>query len=185
MKGAGRSVVDGGRVNIFLTRQTGGQEAGHAKLISSRRDDTYREGPLEGLNEVSICKARSAEPAYSKRSANGSDARLPQLCSTLGDPTDCSPPGSSVHGILQARILEWVMEAIFKCKYTSRGRHCSPGLGVPEHERMCKKVDDRLQGQTQILSQLRGGKRHPSAQLCKGCSWAQDAHPGSSPSCLD
>ena len=27
---------------------------------------------------------------------------------TLGDPTDCSPPGSSVHGILQARVLEWV-----------------------------------------------------------------------------
>ena len=31
-----------------------------------------------------------------------------QLCSTLCDPMDCSPPGSSVHGILQARILEWV-----------------------------------------------------------------------------
>ena len=30
-----------------------------------------------------------------------------QLCTTLCDPTDCSPPGSSVHGILQARILEW------------------------------------------------------------------------------
>ena len=29
-------------------------------------------------------------------------------CPTLHDPTDCSPPGSSVHGILQARILEWV-----------------------------------------------------------------------------
>ena len=27
---------------------------------------------------------------------------------TLCDPKDCSPPGSSVHGILQARILEWV-----------------------------------------------------------------------------
>ena len=27
---------------------------------------------------------------------------------TLGDSVDCSPPGSSVHGILQARILEWV-----------------------------------------------------------------------------
>ena len=27
---------------------------------------------------------------------------------TLGDPMDCSPPGSSVHGFLQARILEWV-----------------------------------------------------------------------------
>ena len=31
-----------------------------------------------------------------------------QLCLTLSDPTDYSPPGSSVHGILQAIILEWV-----------------------------------------------------------------------------
>ena len=31
-----------------------------------------------------------------------------KLCLTLCDPTDCSPPGSSVHGISQARILEWV-----------------------------------------------------------------------------
>ena len=31
-----------------------------------------------------------------------------QSCATLCDPRDCSPPGSSVHGILQARILEWV-----------------------------------------------------------------------------
>ena len=31
-----------------------------------------------------------------------------QSGSTLCDPMDCSPPGSSVHGILQARILEWV-----------------------------------------------------------------------------
>ena len=31
-----------------------------------------------------------------------------QACLTLCDPMDCSPPGSSVHGILQARILEWV-----------------------------------------------------------------------------
>ena len=33
---------------------------------------------------------------------------LIQLCPTLCDPLDCSPPGSSVHGIFQARILEWV-----------------------------------------------------------------------------
>ena len=31
-----------------------------------------------------------------------------QLCPTLCDPMDCSPPGSSIHEILQARILEWV-----------------------------------------------------------------------------
>ena len=33
-----------------------------------------------------------------------SDAQCPSLC----DPPDCPPPGSSVHGVLQARILEWV-----------------------------------------------------------------------------
>ena len=35
-------------------------------------------------------------------------AKSLQSCLTLYDPMDCSPPGSSVHGILQARILEWV-----------------------------------------------------------------------------
>ena len=35
-------------------------------------------------------------------------AKSLQLCLTLSDPVDHSPPGSSVHGILQAGILEWV-----------------------------------------------------------------------------
>ena len=33
---------------------------------------------------------------------------VPQMCPTICDPVDCSPPGSSVHGIFQARVLEWV-----------------------------------------------------------------------------
>ena len=37
-----------------------------------------------------------------------SDLQFTQLCPTLCDPIDCSPPGSTVHGILQARVLEWV-----------------------------------------------------------------------------
>ena len=41
-------------------------------------------------------------------------AQLLQLCPTLCDPMDCSPPGSSVHGILQARILEWVAMPSFR-----------------------------------------------------------------------
>ena len=36
-------------------------------------------------------------------------AKLLQLCPTLWDTMDCSQPGSSVHGILQAGILEWVV----------------------------------------------------------------------------
>ena len=33
---------------------------------------------------------------------------IAQSCLTLCNPTDCDPPGSSVHEILQARILEWI-----------------------------------------------------------------------------
>ena len=34
-------------------------------------------------------------------------AKSLQSCPTLSDPMDCSPPGSSIHGIFQARVLEW------------------------------------------------------------------------------
>src|SRR5574340_331024 len=36
-----------------------------------------------------------------------SENEVAQSCPTLCDPMDCSPPGSSVHGIFQARVLEW------------------------------------------------------------------------------
>ena len=36
-----------------------------------------------------------------------SESEVVQLCLTLLDPMDCSPPGSSIHGIFQARVLEW------------------------------------------------------------------------------
>ena len=36
-----------------------------------------------------------------------SESEVAQSCLTLSDPMDCSLPGSSVHGILQARVLEW------------------------------------------------------------------------------
>ena len=36
-----------------------------------------------------------------------SESEVAQSCLTLSDPMDCSPPGSSVHGIFQARVLGW------------------------------------------------------------------------------
>ena len=36
-----------------------------------------------------------------------SESEIAQLCPILGDPMDCSLLGSSVHGIFQARVLEW------------------------------------------------------------------------------
>ena len=35
------------------------------------------------------------------------ESEVAQLCPTLSDPMDCSLPGSSIHGIFQARVLEW------------------------------------------------------------------------------
>ena len=37
-----------------------------------------------------------------------SESEVAQSCPTLSDPMDCSPPGSSIHGIFQARVLDWV-----------------------------------------------------------------------------
>ena len=45
-----------------------------------------------------------------------------QSCPTLCNPMDCSPPGSSVHGILQARTLEWVTVSSSRGHNTSQPR---------------------------------------------------------------
>ena len=44
-----------------------------------------------------------------------SESEVAQLCPTLSDPMDCSLPGSSIHGIFQARVLEW--GAIAFCRF--------------------------------------------------------------------
>jgi len=46
-----------------------------------------------------------------------------QLCLTLCDPMDCSPPGFSVHGILPARLLEWA--AMLSSRGSFRSRDCT------------------------------------------------------------
>ena len=43
-----------------------------------------------------------------------SESEVTLSCPTLSDPMDCSLPGSSVHGVFQARVLEWGAIALFK-----------------------------------------------------------------------
>ena len=50
-----------------------------------------------------------------------SESKVAQSCPTLSDPMDCSPPGSSIHGIFQARVLEWVAIAFSN---TAQQSHC-------------------------------------------------------------
>ena len=52
-----------------------------------------------------------------------SESEVAQLCLTLSDPMDCGPPGSSVHGIFQARVLEWgaiAFSGMYVCIYLNR-----------------------------------------------------------------
>ena len=42
------------------------------------------------------------------------EREVSQLCPTLCDPVDYSPPDSSIHGIFQARILEWIAISFFR-----------------------------------------------------------------------
>ena len=78
---------------------------------------------------------RGPRPAGSLRLAEGtgaplgrlsqralSEVKLAQSCPTLCDPMDCSPPGSSVHGVLQARTLEWAAIPISRGSSPPRGQ---------------------------------------------------------------
>ena len=52
-----------------------------------------------------------------------SESEVAQSCPTLSDPVDRSPPGSSVHGIFQARVLEWDAVAFSSCTHSVQFSH--------------------------------------------------------------
>ena len=55
-----------------------------------------------------------------------SENEVTQLCPTLHDPMDCSLPGSSIHGIFQARVLEWGCHCLLctnKCAVFSKNHN--------------------------------------------------------------
>ena len=63
-----------------------------------------------------------------------SEREVAQSCPTLSDPMDCRLPGSSVHGIFQARVLEWVAIAFSKekkKKQTTKTRGVTCFLNLP------------------------------------------------------
>ena len=64
------------------------------------------------------CLRSSVSPPLKEKEVLVSDA---QSCPTLCDPMDCSLPGSSVHEILQARILEWVANFLLQGMFLTQG----------------------------------------------------------------
>ena len=65
---------------------------------------------------------------------------IAQLCLALWDPMDCSSPGSSVHGILQARLLEWVYHSLFQRIFPTQGLN----LGLPHYRQTLYRLSHRV-----------------------------------------
>ena len=63
-----------------------------------------------------------------------SESEVTQSCPTLSDPMDCGPPGSSVHGIFQARVLEWGGIAFSGAETLET---VNPGASVEHREPSC------------------------------------------------
>ena len=59
-----------------------------------------------------------------------SESEVVQSCLTLGDSVHCSPPGSSIHGILQARVLEWVAIAFSRFHVLAIVNSAAMNIGV-------------------------------------------------------
>ena len=83
-----------------------------------------------------------------------------QSCPTLYDPMDCSPPGSSAHGILQARILEWVG--------ISFSRHRWP-KGTWKDAQHCRELQIKTMRYHLILVRMAIIKKSTDDKCWRGC----------------
>ena len=114
-----------------------------------------------GQRFVTLYRRQESRPSPRKRKAKWlseealqiavkrreSESEVTQSCPTLCDPMDCSLPGSSVHGIFQARILEWVA-------IPSPGDLPDPGIEPASPSLLADSLLSELSGKPTILKLL-------------------------------
>ena len=76
-----------------------------------------------------------------------SESEVAQSCLTLSDPMDCSLPGSSIHGIFQARVLEWGDIAFSASLLHYR---MLINIGKNNKDNRIQLVENHLEGQSKI-----------------------------------
>ena len=96
-------------------------------------------------------------------------SKVVQSCPTLSNPRYCSPPGSSVHGILQARVLEWGAIAFSSVQFSSVTQSCPT---------LCDPMNRSTPGLT-VHHQL---PEFTQTHVRRVCDAIQPSHPRSSPS---
>ena len=97
------------------------------KSSRNHRNQTDREKSLPTGRQFYKIRTRGCPEDTLTRKGN---VLVTQLCPTLCNPMDCSPPGSSIHGILQARIVEWVAISFSRGSSQPRDQSQSPILQV-------------------------------------------------------
>ena len=88
-------------------------------------------------------------------------SEVAQSCPTLCDPMDCSPPGSSVHGVFQGRVLEWAAISFFWSTTTPRQKE--PRNGCPP---LCPLALSPASCQWDLTKSQRAGG--PFGEICAG-----------------
>ena len=99
-------------------------------LRSEEKASLFPRGKKEGMI-LTVGRQGVLEKVLLPLWRKGSEVLVTQSCLTLCDLTDCSPPGSSVLGIFQARTLEWasIIPGIFPHKDQTRVSHVSSFAG--------------------------------------------------------
>ena len=110
-------------------------------------------------------------PPISSRAAAAAAAKSLQSCPTLCDPIDCSPPGSSAHGIFQARALEWGAIAFSHLGLVLLICWCPPR---PPREASGRELGV---GMKAVRISLLGTRAERAENWCRWVIWEESAKP--------
>ena len=125
---------------LFTSFPSGGSEVKRLPAMQETRVQSLgREDPLGEGNGNPFQYSCLQNPMDRGAWWASAAAKSPQSCPTLRDPMDCSLSGSSVHGIFQARVLEWIAisfsKGIFPTQESNLGLpHCRQTLYCLSHQ---------------------------------------------------
>ena len=97
-----------------------------------------------------------------------SESEVAQSCPTPSDPMDCSPPGSSIHGIFQTRVLEWGAIAFSMTGGPSKEQETSKPPPT-------RRVPERSKGDTMYLTTSQNPSRCHLSWLSNACATRMDS----------
>ena len=118
-----------------------------------------------GKKRISLTHQGQTAPFQSFVSLWGPCCLVVKSCLTLCDPMDCSPPGSSVHGILQARILGWVATPPSRGSSRPRDQTCRSCLGRRGFTTAALTVKPLSLGASSQQERMRKSPRKPNHVL--------------------